>query len=225
MKKFRAFTLAEVLITLGIIGVVAAMTMPTLINQTNGAQYKAAFKKSLSAISQAVTLNVALDDISFADTIIGDAGSVTPEDDGVTVASLLNSRMNVVNASYISPYESNPTYPSEAGLVMPATDTFLAFNDGSIFEFLNSLSPGSGCKMGTKICLGVIDVNGAKGPNKPVVCDNVANTRQDSYSDGEIVIDNTACTVKSPTDIYPVFYYDQTIVPATNAGRAVLYGK
>lgn len=30
-KKFKAFTLAEVLITLGIIGVVAAMTIPTLI--------------------------------------------------------------------------------------------------------------------------------------------------------------------------------------------------
>ena len=32
------FTLAEVLITLGIIGVVAAMTMPTLMNSTQGAQ-------------------------------------------------------------------------------------------------------------------------------------------------------------------------------------------
>lgn len=31
MKKLNAFTLAEVLITLGIIGVVAAMTLPTLI--------------------------------------------------------------------------------------------------------------------------------------------------------------------------------------------------
>ena len=32
--KNRAFTLAEVLITLGIIGVVAAMTIPTLITYT-----------------------------------------------------------------------------------------------------------------------------------------------------------------------------------------------
>ena len=56
------FTLAEVLITLGIIGVVAAMTMPTLMNSTQGAQYKAAYKKALSALSQAVTLNVALDE-------------------------------------------------------------------------------------------------------------------------------------------------------------------
>ena len=45
------FTLAEVLITLGIIGVVAAMTMPTLINSTQGAQYKTAYKKALSVMS------------------------------------------------------------------------------------------------------------------------------------------------------------------------------
>ena len=39
-----AFTLAEVLITLGIIGVVAAMTMPALVNQTNRKQDAAKIK-------------------------------------------------------------------------------------------------------------------------------------------------------------------------------------
>ena len=51
MKK--GFTLAEVLITLGIIGVVAAMTMPTLINNINNKQNIAALKKAYSLISQA----------------------------------------------------------------------------------------------------------------------------------------------------------------------------
>ena len=50
MRVRGGFTLAEVLITLGIIGVVAAMTMPTLMNSTQGAQYKAAYKKALSAL-------------------------------------------------------------------------------------------------------------------------------------------------------------------------------
>ena len=40
-----AFTLAEVLITLGIIGVVAAMTMPTLINSTQKQELVAQYKK------------------------------------------------------------------------------------------------------------------------------------------------------------------------------------
>ena len=45
IKKISAFTLAEVLITLGIIGVVAAMTLPSLVNEHNNKQYVVAFKK------------------------------------------------------------------------------------------------------------------------------------------------------------------------------------
>lgn len=56
-----AFTLAEVLITLGIIGVVAAMTLPTVINNTQDKQFKTAFKKQFSIISQAFQM-VYLDD-------------------------------------------------------------------------------------------------------------------------------------------------------------------
>ena len=51
-----AFTLAEVLITLGIIGVVAAMTLPSLINNIEGKQLQAAFKKGYFEIYQAFEL-------------------------------------------------------------------------------------------------------------------------------------------------------------------------
>lgn len=50
----KGFTLAEVLITLGIIGVVAAMTLPALVNRTQGKELEAGFKKSYSVLSQAV---------------------------------------------------------------------------------------------------------------------------------------------------------------------------
>ena len=49
-----AFTLAEVLITLGIIGVVAAMTLPTLINNIKHAELNTQLKKSYSVLSQAI---------------------------------------------------------------------------------------------------------------------------------------------------------------------------
>ena len=42
-----AFTLAEVLITLGIIGIVAEMTIPTLMNNVQDQAFKAAWKKSI----------------------------------------------------------------------------------------------------------------------------------------------------------------------------------
>lgn len=48
-----AFTLAEVLITIGIIGVVASMTVPGIINDTRYAEIQASLKKNYSVISQA----------------------------------------------------------------------------------------------------------------------------------------------------------------------------
>jgi prepilin-type N-terminal cleavage/methylation domain-containing protein len=49
----EAFTLAEVLITLGIIGIVAAITIPTLMNNIQDQQYKVAYKKAFSIANQA----------------------------------------------------------------------------------------------------------------------------------------------------------------------------
>lgn len=53
MRTVQAFTLAEVLITLGIIGVVAAMTLPTLINDKRNKELEAGFKKAYSIIQTA----------------------------------------------------------------------------------------------------------------------------------------------------------------------------
>ena len=56
MKKF-GFTLAEVLITLGIIGVVAALTMPTLLTKINEKIMVNKLKKFYSTMAQAIKLN------------------------------------------------------------------------------------------------------------------------------------------------------------------------
>ena len=52
--KNTAFTLAEVLITLGIIGIVAAMTMHALIGKYQEAALKSQFKKAYSLLSQSL---------------------------------------------------------------------------------------------------------------------------------------------------------------------------
>lgn len=54
MKK--AFTLAEVLITLGIIGVVAALTIPTLVNNYRKKQFETGLKKEYSVLLQALDM-------------------------------------------------------------------------------------------------------------------------------------------------------------------------
>ena len=56
MRNLNGFTLAEVLITLGVIGVVSAMTLPVLINDIQGRQLQSALKKSYSTISQALDM-------------------------------------------------------------------------------------------------------------------------------------------------------------------------
>ena len=219
MTKRFGFTLAEVLITLGIIGVVAAMTMPTLMNSTQGAQYKAAYKKALSALSQAVTLNVALDEWSFAD-LDSDA------DGSYGLLTMLQSRMNVVRtetgtfedtkgAEYKAKYSSAGKGQGVQGdQSIAASNITLFFNDGIMFTFdpaqATACTQADGAK--AKECYGFIDVNGIKAPNRIVQCDGGSGTDDD-------------CDIKSPTDIYPVVFYDQTVLPNSVAARAVLYSK
>lgn len=54
--KQKAFTLAETLITLSIIGVVAAMTVPTLISNSTKQQYVTGLKKAYNLLQQAAAL-------------------------------------------------------------------------------------------------------------------------------------------------------------------------
>lgn len=216
MTKRFGFTLAEVLITLGIIGVVAAMTMPTLMNATNGAQYKTAYKKALSVISQAIVLNLALDDYDLGTT-------TTTAETGTSIFALLNNRMNVVRTETgaITGYSallgsSATTLTGDAADL--STNYTVFFNDGIMFTFKKAAydcresrvmvdgEPADGTD-----CRGFIDVNGTKAPNRQTVCND--NTSGDD------------CVVDSPADIYPVVFYDQGIYPATDAGRAVLYKK
>ena len=213
MTKRFGFTLAEVLITLGIIGVVAAMTMPTLMNSTNGAQYKTAYKKALSVLSQAVVLNVALDDYDLSQT---SAGTDSP-----SIYRLFYDRMNVVNDVNGGASEgegwTDQDNIAKFGNKATSGNYTLFFNDGITFVFDSN---DSECKDATKseaahYCHGFIDVNGAKNPNKIVKCDGTEVAWDDEIDD---------CKVSNPTDIYPVRFYDQTVLPYTSAGEAVLYG-
>lgn len=61
MKKlFKGFTLAEVLITLGIIGVVAAMTIPTLMVNLRAEKLKSQFEKTYADLNVAIVFRTLL---------------------------------------------------------------------------------------------------------------------------------------------------------------------
>lgn len=58
-KKQLAFTLAEVLITITIVGVVAALTLPILNKKINDVRYMSKLKQTYSIINQAIKLSQA----------------------------------------------------------------------------------------------------------------------------------------------------------------------
>lgn len=57
-EKFEcnAFTLAEILISLGIIGIISAMTLPTVINKTQSKELESQYKKVYSELNQIAQL-------------------------------------------------------------------------------------------------------------------------------------------------------------------------
>jgi len=68
MKKIFAFTLAEVLLTMTIVGVIAAMTIPTLHYQRVKKEYSAKLKNFYSRMDNAI-LDMQADKGSFTDMI------------------------------------------------------------------------------------------------------------------------------------------------------------
>ena len=143
MNKKSGFTLAEVLVTLMIIGVIAAMTIPSLMQSTSQQEYKAAFKKAISMLNQAVTLNYALD---------GEDGT---DFTGENFFDLMTKRLNVMSTGTNSDlYTADGMYFK----AMASGPDSTAANDCAV--------EGGGGK--DNICSIVqVDVNGMKGPNKP----------------------------------------------------------
>lgn len=60
MRKYKAFTLAEVLLVLAIIGVIAAVTIPATMQQSGEKKFAALGKKALSTLQNAIDLKLTL---------------------------------------------------------------------------------------------------------------------------------------------------------------------
>lgn len=153
MKRF-GFTLAEVLITLVIIGVIAAMTIPTLMNNTNQQEFRVGLKKAISALNQAMSLNYALEGTVVSDTNLQSASQVRD--------NLFKKRMSIVSTGTTS---SAIATPSEVTAI--ASDGIMYTADGMRFGIADFSSTGTDSAADGEKYYGyiVIDVNGEKGPN------------------------------------------------------------
>ena len=153
MKK--GFTLAEVLITLVIIGVVASMTIPTLMNSTHGTEYKTGFKKAMSTLNQAFSLNYAI------------TATLPGEDDYASNKGMLDyffkKRLSVISTS-----TSTSAFATGDGVTITASNDNNVFytTDGMRYVFNIDNKAGVADSTGDKYYGTIlVDVNGEKGPN------------------------------------------------------------
>lgn len=104
LTLFSAFTLAEVLITLGIIGVVAALTMPSLIANYRKSVYVNQLKKTTNSLSNGLRLIMVQEDVDkLEDTklshFFSEANYATkPSDD---LHTYISKYFNSVESSFI----------------------------------------------------------------------------------------------------------------------------
>ena len=180
-KKF-AFTLAEVLITLVVIGVIAAITVPILNQASQEQQHKSALKKTFSSLSQAFRLAYGYTFYdNYLDWDYAHSNSFTEE-----VANNLRNYINITKVCGRQ-LENNECFaPAKAKNGKPATyftETGFAGNFAHLYTF--ALSDGTSValdvwlKSSIKSLVGVekdlivendnlvmlVDVNGQKGPN------------------------------------------------------------
>ena len=162
IKGFSGFTLAEVLITLVIVGVIAAMTIPTLINKTNNQEYVSRLKKTYSTLAQATKQIISDEGLPRADM----GGWATSHEAIYNMYKkyLSNAKECNVGETCFAPidykkYNTNTSANWDIGNKTNLGRLVLA--DGTFVDFqFNSDS----CTSKTCALLHV-DVNGQKGPN------------------------------------------------------------
>ena len=172
MMKKNGFTLAEVLITLAIIGVVATMTLPALMTNTAEQQAKTGLKKGINVLTEAAQMNQAVDGFDYASLI-----SSNTTENAQSLYGLLARRTNIdldqSDVGKLDSYQGNATSASSANYAV-------FFRDGSalMFNATTAVSSGNASDMQSDGLpygiTAVFDTNGRKGPNIVSNCNGVA---------------------------------------------------
>ena len=147
--------MAEVLITLGIIGVVAAMTLPTLIENYQKTVLVAQLKKEINTISNVFKLALATEEV---DKLNDTSSSMSGTDNRVDSSALLKKYAKI----YILPKNSvvYNNFESEFG---GSFEEIYVFNDGSCVASNGYWNADNRKVYGFELA---IDTNCEKGPNK-----------------------------------------------------------
>jgi prepilin-type N-terminal cleavage/methylation domain-containing protein len=173
MKKF-GFTLAEVLITLGVIGVIAAITIPSLHLNTTTAQVGPKLAKAVAMFEQAneKLLNEYQTDALTDTGLIPSATKASEEDKEAKISnsaptSYANALSNHLKISkYFGTTLSFANNSSDFGDVTIKEDGFSwQANDGTVYYICFNEAGGGAIPHQNHVGKVFIDINGAALPN------------------------------------------------------------
>lgn len=159
MKKKNGFTLAEVLITLAIIGVVATLTLPALMSNTQEQQAITAFRKSMNTISEIGTLSAAADGIDFTSAEKVGTANDSIKNGELTIFGIFNDRASVDRTLSGVGFKT-----TSSGQNRCSGTNNIVLRDGTAICMPNAYSPDKQFEV-------YVDTNGPKAPNMVSICD------------------------------------------------------
>ena len=159
----KGFTLAEVLISLAIIGIIAAVTLPSLMTDTTAAQIGPKLAKASSALEQA---NMALLNEYGVDAI-KDTGLITTENNNTSIDGYIDKLTDHMKASeYTIINEGTSGANTCITSTYSANSTGILAADGTIYSF--NYATGTENDAPHKCYIGevFININGEAKPNE-----------------------------------------------------------
>ena len=187
LKNLMAFSLAEVLITIGIIGVVAAMTMPSLIQKHQDKELVTRTQKAFSSFSNALLL-LQNDNGTEGDNSLTFAEGLSNEQIAQNFSKFFEGSKVCKNKSQAGCSEyydyaikySNAQYDKEGNatfaqidkptIILPNGAVFFISSNNSSCEtrtYSGTNDNGDELKYESSICANIIiDVNGPRKPNQ-----------------------------------------------------------
>ena len=177
LKNNKGFTLAEVLITLVIIGIVATLTIPTLINNYQKHQYVIQLKKNYNILSNGFRMILAKEGVTrVTDTTLwskfGNTSSITYEtanNNANKQAFLAELSKTFSIASTSSPEVTYSTWLRNAYATMTSSlSGGIVLKDGTIIYYTFYKTPKTeygGDNFTNYVGMLSVDVNGTKKPN------------------------------------------------------------
>ena len=159
LKIKKAFTLAEVLITLVIIGVIAALTIPSAIAKFQKTQTVNQLKQVFSQFNQAVRMATA----QHGDTATWDYSLRGIDFFNTYLTGLVKVEEKDYNQAEV-PYKA-VNGNSETGLTCFRNDAKLIVLNSGVRVHTDTVTPSSVSVTNKRKCY-VVDINGLKAPNK-----------------------------------------------------------